>query len=179
MGEKASGKQPDALGVHPSNRRESYPGDEILGRAEPLSELVPTRRTSPDAVIIQYPSQRNLTASRWFILHMRKRLQTHWISLSLAGLTVIGATLITSPKSDAAEVVVRVAPPAARVETIPPPPGRAYAWDPGHWQWNGRTYVWIPGQYIAYPHRYRRWIPGHWVNRGGGWYWVQGHWRRF
>ena len=62
MGEKASGKQPDALGVHPSHRRESYPGDEILGRAEPLSELVPTRCTSPDAAIIQYPSQRNLKA---------------------------------------------------------------------------------------------------------------------
>jgi|SRR6516162_7364788 len=107
-------------------------------------------------------------------LHMQKRHWDYWVCASIAGLMIGGSALFLPANSAAAEVIVRVAPPATRVETVPPPPDRSYAWDPGHWQWNGRTYVWVPGHYIRYPHPHARWVPGHWVNRGGGWYWSPG-----
>jgi len=107
---------------------------------------------------------------------MRRRFVSYMVGAA-AGLTIAAGTLFLLPKSAAEEVIVRVAPPPARVETLPPPPSRYHVWDPGHWRWNGRGYVWVPGHYINNAHHYARWVPGHWVNRGGGWYWVEGHWR--
>ncbi len=66
--------------------------------------------------------------------------------------------------------------PPPRVERVPPPPGGAYIWEPGHWQWDGVRYAWEPGHYIARRAEYRRWEPGHWAARGGAWVWVPPHW---
>ncbi len=68
------------------------------------------------------------------------------------------------------------APPAPRVEAIPPPPGPAVVWEPGHNHWNGAAYVWIPGRYVTRIAGTTRWEHGHWANRGGAWVWVPGHW---
>jgi hypothetical protein len=95
----------------------------------------------------------------------------------LVGLMVTGSILAIPSKSAAQEVIVKVPPPAVRVETIPPPPNPDYVWDPGHWKWDGHGYVWVPGHYVHKHHHYAKWIPGHWVERHGGWYWVEGHWR--
>ena len=82
----------------------------------------------------------------------------------LVGLMVAGSILAVPSKSAAQEVIVKVPPPAVRVETIPPPPDRDYVWDPGHWRWDGHGYVWVPGHYVHKHHHYAKWIPGHWVN---------------
>ncbi len=108
---------------------------------------------------------------------MRNLLNRLWISRKITVLVIAGSVVCLSARSMGAEVIIRTAPPAVRVETVPPPPSRYHVWDPGHWRWDGHGYVWIPGHYINNPHRYARWVPGHWVNRGGGWFWVEGHWR--
>lgn len=68
-------------------------------------------------------------------------------------------------------------PPALYREMVPHPPGPHYAWQPGHWHWNGFQYVWVRGHYIrAMPHP-RHWVHGHWAVGPRGTYWVPGHWR--
>ena len=52
----------------------------------------------------------------------------------------------------AADVVVRVAPPRAVVETRVPAPGPGYVWTPGYQRWDGRAYVWAPGAWVMPPH---------------------------
>jgi hypothetical protein len=110
-------------------------------------------------------------------LDMRNLLNRFRISRGITLLLMAGSIVCLSAKSTSADVIVRVPPPAVRVETVPPPPSHYHVWDPGHWRWDGHGYVWIPGHYINNSHRYSRWVPGHWVNRGGGWFWVEGHWR--
>jgi hypothetical protein len=106
----------------------------------------------------------------------QSRSKSHVVGI-LTALLFAGSTLAVAPESWAQEVIVRVPPPPARVESTPPPPSPYHVWDPGHWRWDGRRYVWVPGHYIHNPHHYAKWIPGHWVERHGGWYWVEGHWR--
>ena len=77
----------------------------------------------------------------------------------------------------AAEVVVRVAPPAAVVETRGAAPGPNYVWVDGYQQWNGNAYVWVPGKWEVPPRAHARWVAHHWVKRQGGWVLVEGHWR--
>ena len=72
---------------------------------------------------------------------------------------------------------VALTPPAAVVETIPPPPAPGNVWTPGYWSWNGTEYVWVPGQYAVPPFPGAVWIGGRWVARGHGWTWVDGRWR--
>lgn len=73
---------------------------------------------------------------------------------------------------------VGIAPPAPIVETVPPPPGAGYVWQPGYWSWNGVQWVWVPGTYVVAPYPGAVWVPGHWVSRPVGWVWVGGGWRR-
>ena len=56
------------------------------------------------------------------------------------------AALASPPVFARTEVIIREAPPPMRVEMIPV--GRpGYAWDPGHWRWEGRGYAWMPGHW--------------------------------
>jgi hypothetical protein len=77
----------------------------------------------------------------------------------------------------AAEVVVRVAPPAAVVETRPVSPGPNYIWVGGYQKWDGNAYVWVPGSWVVPPHPGARWVAHRWVRRHGGWVFVEGRWR--
>jgi len=77
-------------------------------------------------------------------------------------------------------VIARTAPPAATVETIPPPPvgSQAAYWQPGHWNWNGANWVWIAGSYVMPPRSSAIWVPGQWVVQPtGGYSWIDGHWQ--
>ena len=76
-----------------------------------------------------------------------------------------------------AEVVVRVRPPAAIVETRPVRPGPNYVWIGGFHRWDGHAYVWEPGRWEVPPRAHARWVAHRWVHRGGGWVLVEGHWR--
>ncbi|MGO4886051.1 MAG: YXWGXW repeat-containing protein [Bryobacteraceae bacterium] len=76
-----------------------------------------------------------------------------------------------------AEVVVKVAPPAAVVETRPAAPGPGYVWIDGYQNWNGSAYVWVPGRWEMPPRPHARWVAHRWVHRHGGYVMVEGHWR--
>ncbi len=77
----------------------------------------------------------------------------------------------------AADVVVRVSPPHAVVETRPPTPGSGYVWTPGYQRWDGHAYAWNPGTWVKPPHAHAHWVAHHWVHRNGGYVMVEGHWR--
>jgi hypothetical protein len=77
----------------------------------------------------------------------------------------------------AADVVVRVAPPRAVIETRPVSPGAGYVWTPGYQRWDGHAYAWAPGAWVQPPHPHARWVAHHWAHRNGGWVMVEGHWR--
>jgi WXXGXW repeat (2 copies) len=69
------------------------------------------------------------------------------------------------------------APPPLPSENVPPPPGPAFVWQPGYWQWNNYQYVWVPGHYTQRPTTTAVWIPDHWVQYNGGWMFVPGQWQ--
>jgi len=76
-----------------------------------------------------------------------------------------------------AEVVVRIGPPAAIVETRPARPGANFVWIDGYHRWDGNAYVWVPGRWEAPPRPHARWVAHRWVKRRGGWVLVEGRWR--
>ena len=77
----------------------------------------------------------------------------------------------------AEEVVVRVHPPRAVVETRGVAPGPGYVWVSGYHRWDGNAYVWTPGRWDRPPHAHARWVAHRWVHRNGGYVLVEGHWR--
>jgi WXXGXW repeat (2 copies) len=81
------------------------------------------------------------------------------------------------PAASFAQVVVRVGPPAAIVETRPARPGGEFVWVDGYHRWDGARYVWVPGRWDRPPHHGQRWVAHHWVHRNGGYVMVEGHWR--
>ncbi len=93
---------------------------------------------------------------------------------------IVAATLATAfggmaaPAS--AEIYIRVAPPALRVETAPEP-RRGHVWVAGHWEWRNREHVWVAGSFIperrGYYYNQPEWVENkHWsMNRG---YWKRG-----
>jgi hypothetical protein len=96
------------------------------------------------------------------------------IGISTSGCVVRPARVYVAP---APGVVVVQPPPPLQAETVPPPPAASgYAWQPGHWRWNGAQYVWWPGRYELIPARATAWVPAHWDDRGGQWVFVPGHW---
>lgn len=71
--------------------------------------------------------------------------------------------------------VAPVPPPVPQIEPIPPVPSGDYAWDPGHWGWNG-TWIWINGRWMPKPYVTARWEPGYWRKHGSKYEWIQGRW---
>jgi hypothetical protein len=89
---------------------------------------------------------------------------------------LVFATALTFSAADA-EVVVRIAPPAAIVETRGVAPGPGYFWTAGYHRWDGNAYVWVPGTWVLPPRPGARWVAHRWVRRHGGWVFVEGRWR--
>jgi hypothetical protein len=79
--------------------------------------------------------------------------------------------------ANAAEVVVRVAPPHAVREHRPKAPGPRYVWIPGYQRWDGRGYAWERGRWELPPREHARWVAPKWNHRRDGWVFVEGHWR--
>jgi hypothetical protein len=77
----------------------------------------------------------------------------------------------------AEEVIVRVRPPAAVVETHPARPGPRFVWIAGYHSWNGSAYAWVPGRWERPPRPGARWVAHKWVRRNGGWVLQEGRWR--
>jgi len=77
----------------------------------------------------------------------------------------------------AADVVVKVRPPAVRVEHRPVRPGANYVWVGGYNRWDGNAYVWEPGRWEVPPHAHAVWVAPRWEHRNGGYVFVTGRWR--
>jgi hypothetical protein len=67
-----------------------------------------------------------------------------------------------------AEVVVKVGPPAAVVETRPVSPGVGYIWTKGYHRWDGSRYVWTAGEWRRPPHEHAHWVDHRWEHRKDG-----------
>jgi hypothetical protein len=94
-----------------------------------------------------------------------------------AGVTL--ASALGSRDASAEEgVVVRVGPPAPRVEVVPRAPSAHHVWAPGYWGWQPhRGHVWYGGRWVV-GHPGYAWESAHWSERGGYWHFTDGHWRR-
>ncbi|HEY3908945.1 MAG TPA: hypothetical protein VGM07_03545 [Stellaceae bacterium] len=84
--------------------------------------------------------------------------------------------VVATPPPGATVVIAPTAPPPPEAETPPPPPSPSYAWEPGHWSWNGAQFAWEPGQYVEKPTVSATYSPGHWQQNPNGWSWVPGEW---
>jgi hypothetical protein len=75
-----------------------------------------------------------------------------------------------------AQVIIKIAPPAPRVEAMPAP-RVGYVWIPGAWDWDGRRYVWRTGRW-EHGRAGHHWREDRWEQRNGGWVRVRGGWDR-
>jgi hypothetical protein len=80
--------------------------------------------------------------------------------------------------AQAADIVVRIAPPRAVVEHRGRAPARDYVWIPGYYRWEGRRYAWERGRWARPPYRHARWVAPRWRHRDHGYVFSEGHWRR-
>lgn len=55
------------------------------------------------------------------------------------------------PHVDEAPVIVPYPPPPARVEIVPPAPGKTEVWVDGQWIWRGNRWVWQAGGWQITP----------------------------
>jgi hypothetical protein len=95
--------------------------------------------------------------------------------LAIAATGSLGALLPTAAIAQR-EIIVQVAPPPPRNETMPQA-RRGYVWQPGHWQWNGRRHVWAQGTWLRERRGYAYSEP-RWVERNGQWVFERPNWRR-
>ena len=95
----------------------------------------------------------------------------------LLAAAMVAATLgVALPAAEAVTLVVREAPPAVRVETVPAPrPG--YQWVGGHWDWRGSKYVWESGTWVKERPGYVYYAPT-WVEKNGHWERREARWAR-
>lgn len=92
----------------------------------------------------------------------------------LARLVLAACAALTALPAIAADIVIRVGPPPARVERIPAMrPGQV--WISGTWQWIGGRYVWVRGHYVRGRYGYG-WMGPRWEEWDGGWHYIPGYW---
>lgn len=95
---------------------------------------------------------------------------------NLAGLLLAGALFVGA--ASAAEVVVRIGPPApVRIGAIGVAPGPGYVWVNGYHEWSGDRYAWREGEWVRPPRPHAVWVEHRWVRRHNGYVFVRGHWR--
>ena len=94
----------------------------------------------------------------------------------LAAALIAASTWVALPAADAATLVVRVAPPPMRVETVPAPRA-GYQWAGGHWDWRGNQYVWVGGTWVPERRGYV-YMPPTWVEVNGQWERREARWAR-
>ena len=83
---------------------------------------------------------------------------------------------ISSGSALARNVVVEIAPPAARVEVVPVQrPG--YTWAPGYWAWQRDRHVWVGGHTMRVRNGYQ-WAPDRWNEVNGRHEFQRGRWTR-
>lgn len=94
---------------------------------------------------------------------------------TLLGLMVASSFGVTALPAQA-ELIVRVAPPAPRVEVVPAArPG--YTWSGGYYRWNGHHHVWTGGHFERNRPGYVYHSPS-WVEHDGRWSFQSRRWDR-
>ncbi|HEY2131471.1 MAG TPA: hypothetical protein VGH36_00615 [Acetobacteraceae bacterium] len=86
---------------------------------------------------------------------------------ALAGLGILGVTLVgcaTPPQASACPAV-----PPLPAEAVPKPPvsEAPLVWQPGHWDWTSTNYAYQQGRYVPL-HGSTTWMPGFWTQSPGG-----------
>ena len=97
---------------------------------------------------------------------MRKR----FLSMALGAAFLMGGV-------SAADIVVKVKPPALKVEHRPDRPSPKHVWVGGYHRWDGNAYVWEPGKWDLPPREHAVWVAPRWEHRGGGYVFVEGRWK--
>lgn len=102
----------------------------------------------------------------------------HRRTLSKVAVSLVATALCAwaAVPAQAGIIDITIAPPAPRVEAVPPPRA-GFTWAPGYWNYVGRKHVWVPGQWVRNRpgHHY---VPARWVPHGRGHYRLEpGHWQ--
>ncbi len=86
---------------------------------------------------------------------MRFATRAAFVSLAAATVVVACASELPRPayvaQTTDALAPVPYPPPPARVETVPPSPGRGAVWIDGEWAWQGRLFAWRRGRWVMPP----------------------------
>jgi len=83
---------------------------------------------------------------------------------------------LSLPSMAGVDLIVKIAPPAPRVEVVPPP-RVGFVWAPGYWNWNGRSHVWVAGTWVPERRGYV-YVRPTWVQHNGEWHLTRGNWAR-
>ncbi|KAF1019369.1 MAG: hypothetical protein GAK30_03153 [Paracidovorax wautersii] len=87
----------------------------------------------------------------------------------LLGSAIVLSACVIAPPRVYEPARVEVAPPAPRVEVVPPP-RVGYVWVPGFWAWDApaRRHVWVEGRWEAVRPQ-AHYVPPHWHADGPFW----------
>jgi hypothetical protein len=75
------------------------------------------------------------------------------------------------------EVIVKKAPPALRIETIPARPSAKHIWVAGAWTWTNDAYAWTPGVWMLPPEPAAVWVAPRFETRSGVSVSISGYWK--
>lgn len=91
--------------------------------------------------------------------------------------TVIAAAMGSIATPAIADVFVRVAPPALRIEAEPAPRA-GFIHTPGYWAWRHGHHVWVAGSWMHKRRGYHYVGPQWEDHHDGRWHMKPGHWAR-
>ncbi len=92
-------------------------------------------------------------------------------------ITMIAASMGSIATPALADVYVRVAPPALRIEAEPAP-RHGYIHTHGYWAWRHGRHTWVAGSWMRERHGYH-YVEPQWAdNHDGRWHMQAGHWDR-
>ncbi len=108
---------------------------------------------------------------------MNQHLMKNRLRGSMLAIAIAAPLLLSSlPASAGVDLIIKIAPPAPRVE-VAPPPRVGYVWVPGYWDYRGARHVWVAGAWERERVGYRYVAPV-WVERNGEWHLTRGQWAR-
>jgi len=92
-------------------------------------------------------------------------------------LNTILALVVGIGAAQAADIVVRVAPPRGVVEHREARPSKNHVWIPGYHRWDGNAYLWEHGRWEVPPKPHAKWVAPRWNHRKDGYVFSEGRWR--
>lgn len=76
-----------------------------------------------------------------------------------------------------AQVVIKVRPPAVRVEHRGARPSKEHVWVGGYHKWDGKAYAWEGGKWEKPPQAHAVWVAPKYTHEKDGYRFSEGHWR--